>query len=110
MNETLDTIDKLIAEELERAGAIHKDYFASAHEGESVIREEVEEAIDNIDMISAVQARLWASIKNNDNKMQEFYIGEIRKYAKEAIKESIQVAAMCDKFINTVRELAGGTK
>lgn len=96
-------IEALISKELERANTIHRDYFASAHEGESVLREEVEEAIDNIDMMTVAQERLWSAIKNNDSQSITFYVRETRKYAKEAIRELVEVAAMCDKFVASVR-------
>ena len=44
-------IEKLIKEEYERASIIYGEKFASVHEGESVIREEMEEAIDSLQYV-----------------------------------------------------------
>ena len=97
-------IDKLIANELDRANTIHRDYFASAHEGKSVIEEEVEEANEAMGMVARRLDHLWTAVKGDDVRGQMQSIQQIRKYAKYAATELIQVCAMCDKFVKSFEE------
>lgn len=58
MKEILIEIDRLAEEELERANKIHP-LFASDHEGYAVIREEIEEAIESLEMMGKSFEWAW---------------------------------------------------
>lgn len=92
-------IEKLINEELQNA---NKKFplFSSWHEAYAVILEEVEEAQEEVAVMSEIELEsLWSSIRSkmSDEVDRFMKIGIIRGHAVRAIEELIQVAAMCDK-------------
>lgn len=101
-------IEKLINDEL-RAANKKFPLFSSWHEAYAVILEEVEEASEETITIQHGLDTLWLDVRSKRvseaNKFKT--IGEIRGLATRAIKELIQVAAMCDK---AVISLAGEEK
>lgn len=102
----IDVIENMVAEELEVA---NKSFpmFASWHEGYAVIKEEVEEAAENMELITEEgMTYLWSSIrmKDVDEDARVANVEGIRKLAVEAIQELIQVAAMCDKSIKSMEK------
>lgn len=100
MKDILIEIDRLAAEELERANKIHP-FFNSDHEGESVIREEMEETKACVKAVGQAYKRLWRSIKGDDEEGANISALEMRDSATYAAAELIQVIAMCDKFIKS---------
>lgn len=99
-----DKIDVLITSELKRANGIHRSFFVSAHEGKSVIEEEVEESIEAVGAVARWLDHLWIAVKGDDEKSQKHSVEQIRKHAKYAAEELIQVCAMCDKFTKSFEE------
>ena len=93
-------IEQLIKEELKRANKIHGDKFYTVHDGHGVIREEFEEAGEEIKMIELYINSLWNLTKSKNSKSEDriLYVKEIRRYTINAIKELVQVAAMTDKY------------
>jgi len=89
-------IEILITEELERANKIHKE-FGSTHEAYAVIKEELEEAKDDIKSASKELKAMWLAIKDDDHELADECIDELQGFAVYAIEELIQVAAMCEK-------------
>ena len=76
--------------------------FHNHHESFSVLREEVEEVVEcflpfNKATTNAMDA-LWDGIRSDEVDCD--YIESIRKYAEELAKETIQVMAMCDKWMD----------
>ena len=100
MKDILIEIDRIVADELERANKVHP-LFHSDHEGESVIREEIEEAIDSFETIGTYYNNLWEAIKKNSAIDAIENVNYIKLYAEYAAAELIQVVAMCDKFISS---------
>ena len=100
MKDILIEIDRLAADELERANKVHP-LFHSDHEGVAVIEEEIIEAKSDLGMLDC----LFGNFKSNVYRDNTKYIKEselvegIRKNASLAAAELIQVIAMCDKFI-----------
>lgn len=92
-------IEKLIKEEYARASAIYGEKFSSTHEGESVIREKMEEAVDSLNYIVESYKDLWTAIRQRDEEGQRKAVYKIRCDAVQGIEELVQVAAMCDKFL-----------
>lgn len=97
MKDILIEIDRLAADELERANKVHP-MFASDHEGESVIREEMEEVIDSMKQVGEHFAKVWKAVKEDSQKDAADNVSLMRLYASCAAAELIQVIAMCDKF------------
>ncbi len=93
-----------------KAAVGNHEHFHSHHEAWAVLKEEIEEveleaktfkAYAENDMIA-----LWEIVKN-DNVSKETVteiLGEIRRDVMEVTKECIQVAAVCDKWIQTFEQ------
>lgn len=81
--------------------------FASAHEGQNVIREEVEELEEEVKNIIFHTNELWNYVKLNDKEAQKYIVNIIYYLAISTIKEAIQVAAMCKRF---EKDLGGNNK
>lgn len=96
-------VDRLVDEELKRANE-QWPLFNSAHEGESVISEEVMEATTDFDRVHCTAAAIR---QNTFEDLPDIAIVEaqaLRKYAICAASELIQVAAMAEKFVVSERE------
>jgi Mg2+ and Co2+ transporter CorA len=93
-----ESIEKLVALELKSAEAKFPKHN-SAHESYAVLREEVDEVNDEIEVISEEMNELWSSIKkNHDAERMKISVDIIRETAVKLIEESIQVVAMCDRM------------
>lgn len=93
-------IEALVKRELEEANKIHPP-FSSTHEGYAVILEETEELAEESEEIEKIIKTWWAYLrKDEDIAIQKNRVENIRKHAVNAVKEAIQVIAMCDKFKN----------
>lgn len=73
--------------------------IASAHEGYALIKEELEEAQDEIVRVEQQLGHLWTSIKGNDVSVYPHYLKQIQQTAILAACEMIQVAAMAEKTL-----------
>lgn len=71
--------------------------FSSNHEGYAVIKEEIEEAIEESNGVVDNLEVLWSVIRENGVGLES--IGYIKDYAIKAAAEFIQVAAMCEKYL-----------
>jgi hypothetical protein len=71
-------------------------WFNSPHEGYAVIKEEVEEASEELDQIINRLAEVWNNIRCNMNA--EASMEFLLHTAINAITELIQVAAMAQKY------------
>lgn len=79
------------------------EVYASEHEAYAVLKEEIEEAADDLDQLKKNLAYLWALIKNNHIKNGNGTISEARDYAVMLAQESVQVAAVCERFLETIK-------
>ena len=70
---------------------------ASAHEGYALIKEELEEAQEEITRVEQMMEHLWVSIKSNEDSVFPHYLNQIKNTAILAACEMIQVAAMAEK-------------
>ena len=100
MKHILIEIDRLAEKELERANKIYP-LFHSDHEGESVIREEIEETKACVKAVGQAYKRLWRSTKDDNEEGANISALEMRDSATYAAAELIQVIAMCDKFVKS---------
>lgn len=78
--------------------------FHSAHEGYAVIREELEETEEKVEMSKKYLKFLWGSIKM-DGKTK-WAVEHMKELAINVACEAIQVAAMAQKFL----EMENGKK
>ena len=101
---TLRGVDYLIQNELDTAREYYGDTFASMHEGAAVLKEEIEEAVDEFEAIGRSYARLWECVKEDDAKEAKLHAEDLAAEAERLACEAIQVAAMALKFVVTVEE------
>lgn len=95
MNAIENNIDDLVFKELNSANQ-QFPLFQSPHEGYGVIKEEIEEVVDDMNVLLEVFANAWSGIKKNEPVFPQMKIA--RELAKQVAIEAIQVAAMCDKY------------
>lgn len=99
MKDILIEIDRIVADELERANKVYP-LFHSDHEGVAVIEEEIMEAKTDIGMLDCLFGNLKSNVyRDNIEHIKKINLVEsIRNNASLAAAELIQVIAMCDKF------------
>lgn len=97
-----ESIEKLIAEELQKANAKFPP-FASRHEGAAVIREEIEEAEQELQNLQTNHNIFWQYIKRKGEPGECHYLAKMREKAINLTEEAIQVAAMCDKYMPLIK-------
>lgn len=90
----------LVQEELEEANIVHP-LFHSAHEAQNVIREELEEAEYEIEMCKETLQEMWIMIKRDMDYSKS--VNDLKERSIKLIQEAIQVAAMCDKALESMK-------
>lgn len=95
MNAIENDINELVFKELNSANEKFP-LFSSPHEGYGVIKEEIEEVMDDMNVLLEVFANAWSGIKKNEKVLPQ--ITAVREMARQVAIESIQIAAMCDKY------------
>lgn len=99
-----EKIQALAAEELADANTKHPPTFNSMHEAYAVLKEELEEAAEELEMCRERLDMLWLCVKNDDSLLTNKNLGYIKAYAVRAVQEFVQVVAMCDKALNCTEE------
>jgi len=100
MKKLLEAVTKLTAEELKNS-YIKFPKFNSPHEGYAVILEEYEELKSEVLMIEEHLDSAWVYTKLNRDDVTKGRYLKLRQKALNAAAESIQVAAMAQKFIDS---------
>lgn len=89
-------IQALIQDELERIITEH-GYFVDDHQAHAVLREEVEEAREELIIIRENMVAWWARIRNDDTDNLDI-MESIQIHGIELIKEAVQVVACARKY------------
>lgn len=97
-------INLMVSDEYDRAAEIHGKVFASAHEGYGVIAEELQEAMTELERAQGVMYQLLKAIHQEKPQSVADFADYIRDQAVNAAAELVQVAAMCEKMVRTVRQ------
>ena len=108
MEELMKAVSALVGEEYQRAAAEHGGAANTPHEGYALIKEEEEEAGDQMSTVSQKVTALWWSVKGDNLGAQGEYLDEIRTAAILGACELIQVAAMADKAVEGLKRMIGG--
>lgn len=103
MDAVKEDVKLLVQKELESANKKFPMFY-SDHEGYAVLKEEVEEAEEDLIRTKDQVASLWRFTKKNLNKPKELAAESIKESAIELAVEAVQVAAMAQKFIDSRRE------
>lgn len=94
-------IEEIIQEE--RGDADRKyPLFSSLHEGESVIREEIEEVSEVLDEIMDAHNWIWKATRANKSETVKSAAKTIARLSRELITESVQVAAVAGKIVDSI--------
>lgn len=96
-------LSKSIEKEIENAETWGKD-FSSNHEAYAVLKEEVEEADEELEYVKSALNIYWYSIRTNarEDSMQ-LCVKNLNDKAFSTIKELIQVMAVCNKTLKTIK-------
>ena len=97
MNAVKDKLIALVGEELAAANAIYQP-FHSTHEGYAVLREEVEEAAEEMDYVKSGLECIWYYVRTDEMESIAEAVDSIERHAIRLAAEAIQVAAMARKF------------
>lgn len=76
--------------------------YNSLHEGYAVLKEEVEEALEESKQVTAALDRLWSGIKNNDKLDLKNHVSAILLSAEQMALEAVQIAAVCNKILKGI--------
>lgn len=89
-------IERLINEELAKANCEH---FHSLHEGYAVLKEEMEEAYDEIALLQGDVGLIWSACKNDNPAWAAQLSRDAYKDAVHLVEKAIQAAAMARKLM-----------
>lgn len=95
-------VNSLVGNELARANSNYP-LFNSPHEGYAVIKEELEEAYDEMAELNIAFNELWAYIKANEEP-SEALLHELEARAIDAACEMIQASAMIRKYTKSSKQ------
>ena len=90
-------IQEAIEAELENARKEWGPKYNSTHEAYAVLKEEVEEAKDDLTIIQEDLGFLWTAVKGNSDKSFSASLKHIQQTALELAIEAVQIAAVAKK-------------
>ena len=94
---TKDYVNAAIKAELEKAKKDWGSKYSSTHEAYAVLKEEVEEAADDLNIIQDDLAFLWNMVKGNSDKPYSAALKHIQETALALAIEAVQIAAVAKK-------------
>lgn len=101
MNKVLNKLPALVAEELEAANVDHPP-FHSLHEGWAVLKEEVDETKDNMNIVDGYINVMWVDVRADDAVSVKRSAENLKRFALDIAAEAIQVSAMAQKLIDYI--------
>lgn len=99
MTQLIKEVSSLKEKEYKRAAFQHGPVTNSPHEAYALIKEELEEAQDEMKALEDRVHFYWLEVKGEDPKFQKSYLEDIGNMAVRAACELIQVAAMSEKAL-----------
>lgn len=103
-NEKSETlINTLIQAEYENACNQYGEKFNSIHEAYAILKEELEETMNELNTMNAVFDVLWLDVKGDNIEPLNKLISNMKSYQLKAMKELAQVGAVLLKFKNTIK-------
>ena len=97
-NKTMQAIGNLTDEELLYSKVHHEERFASLHEAESIIREELEEMEEEVTSCRDAFETMHKVLRHRASFDPRVVSEGVRVAAQYAAAEAIQLAAMCKKL------------
>ncbi len=99
--EATKSIEQAICHELRNIVKKYGPTYASEHEGFAVLMEECQEAAESDKDMQEHLEKLWTSIRQNE--FSNFELSLIYNFAIGLAEEAVQVAAVCERFMETVK-------
>lgn len=96
--ELVNQMQEMAAEELRSANSVFPA-FSGKHEGFAVLREELDEMMEECNKTAHAANELWKNVK--ENEPLEIAVDDIKQYSLYTAAEAVQVAAMAMKFISS---------
>ena len=106
---TNDLIRGAITAETEKASKDWGTLYNSEHEAWAVLNEEIEEANEALIKIASISSVLWnfvrkAKKQEDDKKQTRDNLEYLKGHAQELAIEAVQIAAVAQKYIDTMEE------
>ena len=107
---TKELIKDAIASETKSARENWGETYHSEHESWAVLKEEIEEAGEEFNKCTMILASLWHYVRTNKKKSEDKQhiidlLHYLQDHAKSLATESIQIAAVAQKYIDTVEAI-----
>lgn len=102
--EATKCIDQAVLHEFRNIVKKYGPTYHSEHEGFAVLMEECQEVAECDKDMQASLENLWKSIR--ENKISAFDLSQVQGFAKCIAEEAIQVAAVCERFMETIEKNA----
>lgn len=99
--EATKCIEQAVCHELKNIVKKYGPTYHSEHEGFAVLMEECQEAAESDKDMQEHLENLWKSIR--ENQISEFELSQIYNYAIGLAEEAVQVAAVCGRFMETIK-------
>ena len=93
-----DCIGKAVDAEVSQAKTLYGERYASDHEGWAVLKEEIEEAVSDLGVVSQKFTDCWKKIRENESVDSDLV--SIIIYSKLLALEAIQICAVATKWRN----------
>lgn len=100
--EATKSIEQAICHELRNIVKKYGPTYASHHEGFAVLMEECQEATESDKDMQEHLENLWKSIRENETS--NFELSQVYNFAIALAEEAVQVAAVCERFMETVKK------
>ena len=95
-----ESIDQAVCYELQNIVKEYGPTYHSTHEGYAVLKEEVEEAADDMKQIEQLMEGVWDAVKMNFAMKDQ--LCKLKAVAVALAGEAVQCAAVLERFLSTV--------
>ena len=95
----MNYLEEMVSEELERANEKHGGEFPSIEHTLTVLREEIEEVIEECSNLEGIFNKIWKDYRGQN--VQDLDFKRLEMFANNLIEEAVQVIAMVRKYQNS---------
>ena len=99
--QNFNLVSQAVENEYKKMCSTYGAKYHSEHEGYAVLKEDVEEINDELEIIGNLMRVAWLNVKTND-KLNGALKG-IKERAQFLAHEAFQVSAVCQKFLDTLQ-------
>lgn len=91
-------LNRGVKAEVENIKKDHGETFHSMHEGYAILKEEVEEALEEAVHCNKTLREIWLACRNDEPDECKKLLNDMTHYAYYLLEEACQVAAVVEKF------------